>query len=78
MQPAISKTTANSFLMNPAENCWLPRYEPPAPPATAATTTGKAKSGSCLVLLILPSKPEVELTRIKSAETADAVFVFDQ
>ena len=78
LNPAIASTIANSFLINVCENRRLPRYEPTAPPDTAATTNGSANKGSCLVLLMLPRRPEIELTRINSAETADAVFVFAQ
>src|SRR5260370_41610585 len=48
------------------------------PPATAQKTRGRANNGSCRVLLMLPARPEIELTRMNSAETADAVFVFAQ
>ena len=60
------------------ENRRLPRYEPTEPPRTAAIANGKAKNGSCLVLVMLPSKPEIELARMKSAETAEAVLVLAQ
>jgi len=41
----------------------------------AAASNGNANVGSCFVLLRLPRSPEIELTRMNRAETAEAVFV---
>ena len=70
------KTTANKRLIITGENFLLPKYEPTVPKTNALTTKDQAKAGKYLVALRFPAKPEAEFTKIKSAETADAVFVF--
>lgn len=73
--PAIVKTTANRRLIITGENFLLPKYEPAVPQINALAINDQAKAGKYFVALRFPARPETELTKINSAETADAVFV---
>lgn len=52
----------------------LPRYEPANPPTITAIAIGKIKVGSVVVAVILPAKPAIEFTRIKTTEAAAVAF----
>jgi hypothetical protein len=73
--PAIVNTTANKRLIITGENFLLPKYEPAVPQTSTLTINDQAKGGKYLVALRFPDRPETELTKMNSAETADAVFV---
>ena len=70
------KTTANRRLIISGENFLLPKYEPTVPQINALAINDQAKAGKYFVAVKLPARPETELTKINTAETADAVFVF--
>ena len=70
-------TIDKHLLMIIGEKCLLPTYDPMVPPTTAEIAIGNAKKGNCFVPEIFPRRPAMEFTKMKPAETADAVFVRD-
>src|SRR5204863_2042697 len=71
----ITSTTASKRLIVNAGNRLLPKYDPTAPPISAATAKGMAIAGNDLLAVQFPSSPAMELTKMNMAEMADAVFV---
>lgn len=75
MKPATIRTKASSLRRFALARRLLPNSAPIKPPRIAAGARTKIKLGSDPILETLPSRPAMELARIKAADTPEACLV---
>jgi hypothetical protein len=75
---AMLMTIDNKILAKPTGNRKLPSVAPMPPPITTATASQTHPRGIGEPELTTPASPAIELTPMKTADTAEAVLVLAQ